>query len=198
MRYQGRRPQGLSRLRAAPRLHVDELASATSRRISTCYGHLVTRRDRAGRDDQDLLRRVFRGARPHAEFYLETVDCVFQEALLAQGRTRRRRAARSTRGHPPHRAAHGRGRARRHLRHRPDRPPRTTCARASSPTASATTCRPASAITAYSAAGAGTPRSIRSCAIQSSRASRIRSSSFMGRLFAMALSINANPLKTLG
>jgi poly(3-hydroxybutyrate) depolymerase len=51
-----------------------------------------------------------------AEFYLETVDRVFQEALLAAGRTDLARPQGRPVRHPPHRAAHGRGRARRHLR----------------------------------------------------------------------------------
>ena len=56
-----------------------------------------------------------------AEFYLETVQWVFQEARLAKGeltyRGERGRPAR----HPPHGAADGGGRARRHLRAGPDR-----------------------------------------------------------------------------
>ena len=56
-----------------------------------------------------------------AEFYLETVGAIFQDHLLARGRLDvARPPGRSRRDHPD-RAAHGRGRARRHLRRRPDR-----------------------------------------------------------------------------
>ncbi len=55
-----------------------------------------------------------------AEFYLETVRLVFQEHALPLGKLDlARRAGRAAR-HPPHHAAHRRGRARRHLRRRPD------------------------------------------------------------------------------
>ena len=54
------------------------------------------------------------------EFYIETVKLVFQEAALPLGQAHLpRRAGRAAR-HPPHHAAHCRGRARRHLRRRPD------------------------------------------------------------------------------
>ena len=55
-----------------------------------------------------------------AEFYLETVQWIFQEARLATGKLDLPRRAGRAQGHPPHRAAHRRGRARRHLRARPD------------------------------------------------------------------------------
>ena len=56
-----------------------------------------------------------------AEFYLETVQWVFQDHLSGQGRARLARPPRQSQGDPPHGAVHHRGRARRHLRHRPDR-----------------------------------------------------------------------------
>ena len=55
-----------------------------------------------------------------AEFYLETVQWVFQEARLATGRAHLPRRAGRAQGHPPHRAAHRGRRARRHLRAGPD------------------------------------------------------------------------------
>ncbi len=56
-----------------------------------------------------------------AEFYLETVQWVFQEHLLAKGELDWRGRRGQSQGDPPHGAVHRRGRARRHLRHRPDR-----------------------------------------------------------------------------
>ncbi len=55
-----------------------------------------------------------------AEFYLETVDVVFQRASLARGHADLARPAGRPRGDPRHRAAHRRGRARRHLGAGPD------------------------------------------------------------------------------
>ena len=56
-----------------------------------------------------------------AEYYLDTIKVVFQEFALAQGQDDGARRAGAPRGHPDHRAVHHRGRARRHLRQRPDR-----------------------------------------------------------------------------
>ena len=55
-----------------------------------------------------------------AEFYLETVETVFQAYELPAARSLARPARADARD-PPHRAAHRGGRARRHLRPRPDR-----------------------------------------------------------------------------
>ena len=99
-----------------------------------------------------------------AEFYLETVAWVFQEARLAKGELFVKGERGHPARHPPHGAADGGGRARRHLRAGPDRRPPTTSARASSPTCAATTCRRASAITASSPASAGRSRSTPWCA----------------------------------
>ena len=69
-----------------------------------------------------------------AEFYLETVQWVFQEARLAKGElTYQGRPVEPSRD-PAHGAADGRRRARRHLRAWARPRPRTTCARGSSPT----------------------------------------------------------------
>ena len=56
-----------------------------------------------------------------AEFYLETVSWVFQEAKLPRGTLTLPGRAGRDQGHPQDRAAHRRRRARRHLRARPDR-----------------------------------------------------------------------------
>ena len=56
-----------------------------------------------------------------AEFYLETVRLIFQEYALPRRQARMARQSRRSERDPPHHAAHGRGRARRHLRRRPDR-----------------------------------------------------------------------------
>ena len=96
-----------------------------------------------------------------AEFYLETVQRIFQEHRLATRHAEMaRRDGRAARD-PAHRAAHGRGREGRHLRGRPDARGARSVLEACGPTASATTCRPASATTACSAASAGKSRSIR-------------------------------------
>ena len=63
-----------------------------------------------------------------AEFYLETVQRVFQEHDLPHGRADLARRAGAAGGDPAHRAADGGRRARRHLRHRPDRWRRWICA----------------------------------------------------------------------
>ena len=55
-----------------------------------------------------------------AEFYLQTVKTVFQEHALPQGHDDASRRARRLLGHSGHRPDDGRGRARRHLRHRTD------------------------------------------------------------------------------
>ncbi len=55
-----------------------------------------------------------------AEFYLQTVDAVFQRHLLPKGELDASRPAGRSGGDPRHGAAGDRGRARRHLRHRPD------------------------------------------------------------------------------
>ena len=55
------------------------------------------------------------------EFYLETIERVFQRAELATRRLHLPRPPRRSRRHPQHGAADRRGRARRHLRARPDR-----------------------------------------------------------------------------
>ena len=96
-----------------------------------------------------------------AEFYLETVQWVFQDHLLAKGELDWRGRRVNPQGDPPHGAVHRRGRARRHLRASARPWPPTISAPACGPTARSTTCRPASAITACSAAGAGPARSTR-------------------------------------
>ena len=63
-----------------------------------------------------------------AEFYLQTVKTVFQDHALPEGHDDAPRRARRLRGDPEYRADDGRGRARRHLRARPDAKPRTICA----------------------------------------------------------------------
>jgi polyhydroxyalkanoate depolymerase len=98
-----------------------------------------------------------------AEFYLETVQRVFQEAHLAEGRLEwhghpvdpraiRRTALLTVEGERDNTARSAR------------RSPRTTSAPASGPTGRSTTCSPAPATTACSAAGAGRARSTRWCA----------------------------------
>ena len=100
-----------------------------------------------------------------AEFYLETVAWVFQEARLAKGELDLIAASASSpalsgarRCSPWRASATTSARSARRRR-------RTTCARASSPTCAATTCRRASATTASSPASAGRSRSTPSCAI---------------------------------
>ncbi len=98
-----------------------------------------------------------------AEFYLETIDKVFQRALLPKGElTYKGRpvdpsAIRRTACSPSRASATTSARSAR--RWRP-----TTSSPSSSPSASATTCRRASAITACSAGASGRGRSIPSSA----------------------------------
>ena len=94
-----------------------------------------------------------------AEFYLQTVETVFQRHALPDGGHDPSRRAGRLRGHPRHRADDRRGREGRHLpaAARP-RPPRT-CAATCRRSCASTTSSPASAITACSTAPAGAPRS---------------------------------------
>ena len=100
-----------------------------------------------------------------AEFYIETVRDVFQEHLLPQGKTDLQGPA----GEPGLDQADGPddgGRRERTTSARSARRwPRRTSAPACAPIARCITCRPASAITACSQAGAGTTKSIRCCGI---------------------------------
>ena len=90
-----------------------------------------------------------------AEYYLDTVKTVFQDFALPKGRMFVRERAGAPAGHPRHRAAHRRGRARRHLRQRPDRGRALPLPQHPARAAASTTSPPASATTASSAAGAG-------------------------------------------
>ena len=121
-RYRRRGPPGLSGLRAARRLHAHEHraprqgASSSSTRT---FGQGRTRQG-AGRPRLSTTS-ISRCSTSRAEFYLETVQLGVPGARAAARATldMARRDGRSAR-HPAHRAAHGRGRARRHLRGRPD------------------------------------------------------------------------------
>ena len=96
-----------------------------------------------------------------AEFYLETVEQVFQEHAAAARATDLSESEGRAGRDQAHHAVHGGRREGRHLRGRADagraRPVHVACG----PTASAITCRPASAITACSPAAPGRTRSIR-------------------------------------
>ena len=63
-RYRGARPAGLSGLPAAHRLHGHE-HGPPPQRPSQALRPSRAGRDCRGREDQDLLRRVFRRSRPH-------------------------------------------------------------------------------------------------------------------------------------
>ena len=90
-----------------------------------------------------------------AEFYLETVRLVFQEYALPRGTlTHRGRRGRSARD-PPHAAADGRRRARRHLRDGADAGGARTVLRACGRISSAITCSRAPDIMACSAGANG-------------------------------------------
>ena len=69
-----------------------------------------------------------------AEFYLQTVETVFIRHDLPKGRMTHRGKPVDLLEDPPRRAAHRRGRARRHFRRRPDRRPRIGSAPTSPPT----------------------------------------------------------------
>ena len=96
-----------------------------------------------------------------AEFYLETVRIIFQEHLLAARQAAMARQQGRSDRDPAHHAAHRRGRARRHLRRRPDGGRARSVQQAAARISSATTCRPASATTASFPASAGRTRFIR-------------------------------------
>ena len=157
----GRVPPRLSGLRAARRLHEHEhrapregapRALRRSRRRASSRRRPITK---AFYDEYFAVLDLT------AEFYLETVRIVFQE-LRARRRHAEipRRAGRPARD-PPHRAVHRGRRAATTSARSGRRLPRTSCARASAPTASATTCSPASATTACSPGKSGKGRFIR-------------------------------------
>ena len=108
------------------------------------------------------------------EFYIQTLRDVFQEYSLPRGELVHRDVRVDPGAITNHRAADGRGRARRHFRHRPDpsrarslrQYPRSACARITSSLASA--------ITACSTAGASRPKSTRACAASCARSNRRR------------------------
>ena len=83
-RYRRRVPPGLSGLRAACRLHEHE-HRAPHQGAQGALRQPPARRAGEGQDHQGFLRRIFRGARSQAEFYLETVQWVFQEHRLPKG-----------------------------------------------------------------------------------------------------------------
>ena len=102
------------------RLHEHEHGPAHAGLPATCTSTCAERRAREGRGHPRFYDEYFAVTDLPAEFYLETVEQVFQDYELAQGELKCARRHRRPRGHPPHRAAHGRRRARRHLLHRPD------------------------------------------------------------------------------
>ena len=96
-----------------------------------------------------------------AEYYLQTVDTVFVRHSLPKGTMTHRGAPVDPAANPPRRAAHGRGRERRHFRPRTDRGGAPAVRQHSRPSASPIGCSPASAITACSMDRAFVPRSRR-------------------------------------
>ena len=139
------------------------------------FKHLTARRPGKRRRDQAVLRRVPLGLR-HDRRVLPADDRArVPEALAAQGRVRPPRQADRSRRDPRHRAAGDRGRARRHLGHRPDprraRPRRRTCRRrrrsttsprTSATTASSTAASGARASRRWSRTGSGRTRALSS------------------------------------
>ena len=98
-----------------------------------------------------------------AEFYLETVRLVFQEYALPRGQLDVARAARRSGGDPPHGAADVEGERDDICSLGQTLAAHDLCAGLAPVPASRTTCRPAPATTACSAASAGPGASIRSC-----------------------------------
>ena len=121
------------------------------------------RRRAGGRGHRGLLRRVLRGARPHRRVLPGDGGVRVPGAPPGPRRARVPGPPGRSRRDPAHRAAHRRGRARRHLLTRARRSPPTTCAATSGRCASATTCSPASGTTACSTAAGGSSRSTRWC-----------------------------------
>ena len=70
---------------------------------------------------QGLLRRIFRRARHDGRVLSRDGAVGVPGTSAGQGRARLEGPAGQSQGDPPHRPVHRRGRARRHLRHRPDR-----------------------------------------------------------------------------
>ena len=157
----GRVPPRLSGLRPARRLHEHE-HRAPREGASTSFTRIspMARLEKAAAT-KAFYDEYFAVLDLTAEFYLETVRLVFQEHALPLGKLQWHGEPRRPERDPPHHAAHGRGRARRHLRGRPDRGGARSVQQAAPVSASATTCRPASAITACSPASAGRTKFIR-------------------------------------
>ena len=84
-RYPGARAQGLSGLRAARRLHVDEHRPAPQGAHGAVRATWPRASWRRRRSTKDFYDEYFAVLDLTAEFYLETVQWVFQEARLAKG-----------------------------------------------------------------------------------------------------------------
>ena len=126
------------------------------------YENLANGEAREGGEYQSVLRRIFRRARPRRRVLSGDGAADLSGIRAAARQARMARHSRRSERDPPHHAADGRRRARRHLRRRPDRCRARSVQQSCAHISSATTCRPASAITACSQASAGRTRFIRS------------------------------------
>ena len=131
------------------------------------YKHLAKGEHRAGRHHQGLLRRVFRRARPGGGVLPRDRAVGVPGAPAGQGRTRLEGQAGQSQGDPA-RPRCSPSRASATISAPSARPwPPTISVPACGPIARSTICRPASAITACSAAAAGPARSTPWCETRS-------------------------------
>ena len=130
---------------------------------------LVAGDDLSARTTREFYDEYFAVSDLPAEVYLETITQIFQGNLLARGEYTWRGRRGASRADHPDRPADRRGRARRHLRPRPDHGRTRAVHPHPRRTAAATTCRPGSGTSGCSAGGAGRARSTRWCAASSRR-----------------------------
>ena len=114
-----RRAQGLSRLRAARRLHEHEPRSPPQG-ASGALRESGEGRGGEGGADQGLLRRIFRRARSHRGVLSGDGAAGVPGARAAARRAHLREPQSRAAGDPPHHAVHGGRREGRHLRGRAD------------------------------------------------------------------------------
>ena len=173
MNYPGRGRARLPRLPAAHRLRRDEPGPApeVALRLLPRPGARRRRQRRLHREFYDEYNAVLDMP---AEYYLDTIKTVFQDFALVNGTWDVNGELVRPQDITTHRAADDRGRARRHLRRRPDRAAHELCTGVPEATAASTTTPRAPATTASSPAAAGARRSTPRCATSSPRTTQAR------------------------
>ena len=116
----GHGPARLSGLRAARQLHVDEPGEAPGGAPRATSPHLMDGDGDSADKHLEFYDEYLSVLDLTEEFYLQTIDVVFQRYLLPKGELLPPRPPGAARADHRHRPDDRRGRERRHLRHRPD------------------------------------------------------------------------------